>query len=122
MEGQRRLWSWSPLNGSGCVMKTTLSRDTERVTLISMESKQKETVTSFWCIEEYAQGMRISLWNAETYREMQYEWLPELRLRDHLSGPGNYREPCAVAYQETLLLVGMTQERRFQILQFHSDD
>ncbi len=122
LEGQRRLWSWSPLDGNGRVMKTTLSRDTERVTLISGESKQKEIVTSFWCIEEYAQGMRVSLWNAETYQEMHYEWLPELRLSDHLSGPGNYREPCAVAYQETLLLVGMTQERRFQILQFHGDD
>jgi hypothetical protein len=121
-EGQRWLWSWSPLDGSERVIKMTLSIDTERVTLISMEQKQKETATSFWCIEEYAQGIRVSLWDAETYREMQYEWLPELGLCDHLSGPGNYREPCAVGYQDTLLIVGITPERRFQILQFRRSD
>lgn len=119
LEGQRRLWSWSLMDGTELMIKATFSADAERVTLVGVEEQQQAATSSFWCIEEYTQGTRVSLWNTETYQEGHYDWLEGFWLGDHLSGPGDYREPCAIAYQEMLLIVGITQERRFQIFHFH---
>ncbi len=118
LDSQRRLWSWSPVEAMQRRIRVMLAPDAERVTLVAMAGNQHEAASSFWCVEEYDQGMRVSLWETKTFEIVQSSWVAGLRLADHLSGPGSYREPCAVAYQETLLVVGITQERRFQIIQF----
>jgi hypothetical protein len=122
LDGQRRLWSWSPIDKTELAVRVVLPPEGTRVTLVATENACQEAVSLFWCIEEYPQGIRVSLWKTETFQEVQFNWVTEVQLADHQSELTDYRDTCATAYQDTLLIIGITQEGQFQVIQFSVDE
>ncbi len=47
LDGQQRLWSWSPVEAMQRRVRAVLAPDTERVTLVAMEGNQHEAASSF---------------------------------------------------------------------------
>ncbi len=119
--GERRLWSWAVLGGTKRLIRTKLSSETLRVTLLSSDATNQEILPSFWCVEEYASGIRVSLWTSDTFEMMQEMWIDEVTLpsrrpflhRDMRSG-------SIITFQKSLVVLVLTKNKQLEILQFFS--
>jgi hypothetical protein len=122
LEKQRRLWSWSPLEKGTLAIQSTFPQQVQRVTLIAGDEKDQQQEPSFWCVEEYAEGLRITLWSSSTMQMQQEIWVdgmtllarrPESSLEWQASG--------LAAYQRMLLIAGLNREKHLQVVKIQPE-
>lgn len=122
LDRQRRLWFWSPLYKGTLETYATFPQDVQRVTVVAMDTKDQKHGQYFWCVEEYAEGMRIALWSSSNVQIRQQIWIDGMALLvRHSESSLDVQPGGLVAYQDTLLIVGVNREKHLQVLQIHQE-
>ncbi len=121
-DGQRQLWGWSPRTEARHTIFTTLSSEVQRATVIAPEKTHEEEVSWFWCVEEYPNGIRVTQRESQRLQEVQQLWCEGIGLPEwwHVPRVLEKKPRGVVAYQDTLLVLAINQEKQLQLLQFHS--
>lgn len=116
-EGRPRLWRWSPGPETRWQMGESLAPEVRRVTLLAMENQQQAEVPLFWCIEEYAHGMRITQRDAGQLQEQMVVWCEGVTLLEELPEPYLAdRKPQGLAvFHDMLLVIVKDEERRLKL-------
>jgi hypothetical protein len=72
--GEKRLWQWFPLSDQPLEVLALFPEDVRRVTIVPSTAEPGRHDPLFWCLEEYARGVRISRWAGQPMTEQQTVW------------------------------------------------
>lgn len=115
-QGQWRLWSWLPLLGGDRTISHKWTSDADRVTLIATAMTQPKG-NDFWCLEEYAAGIRFSRFSGEALESTKQVWMADKRLPYRMDRQSTCLVPCSVvALGERLLVAVINREQSLQIV------
>ncbi len=119
-DGVWQLWRWFPFQEILPDLRMTLSSDLERATVVAPETPQTEADAWFWCLEESARGVRITQRACQDLRLLQDIWCEGISLPDWTYSPRirEKRPQGIVAYQERLLVVGLSEDGHLHLFQF----
>jgi hypothetical protein len=118
-EGRYRIWRWSPLAGTERQVEAYLSPRVIRATIAAAEDyDSKELSESFWCIEEYLEGVNVSLWASKPIQKLEKIWIEGITLLDEVTASyTRERKPKGiVAYHDILLFLGIDKEQQLKLL------
>ncbi len=110
-----RLWSWLFRTEEMPYMHLQFPSNVTRVRVIAMESDAQR----FWCVEEYAGRLKVTLRESHTCQEEATLWCEGVRLPRTISEPypNSTMAEVVLAYQDRLLLLGVDTDLRINILQ-----
>jgi hypothetical protein len=71
----------------------------------------------FWCIEEYASGIRFSRFSEEVLEPVEQIWMADKRLPYRMDRQSTCLVPCSVvAIDEKLIVAVLDREKRIHIV------
>jgi len=116
-ENRRRLWRWSPLEGTERHTEAFLSPRASRATLVAGDRQEELSPAYFWCVEEYREGVSVSRWTSQPMRKLGETWCEGITLVDELvASYVRDRQPKGVvADRNALLLLGIDKEHRLNL-------
>lgn len=119
-EGRHRIWRWSPLAGTERQIEAYLSPRVIRATVAAGEKySDKELPELFWCIEEYLEGVNVSLWTSEPVQKQEEVWIEGITLLDEVTASYTQERKLKgiASYHDTLLILGIDKEQHLKL--FH---
>ena len=117
LNGNCRIWSWTPLLDKSLLIHVELSQDVRRAVLVAMDRKQAGADSQFWCIEEYSKGLKVSKWSSTDVKELSFVWCEEFSLLNESLPFFNENKPLGiVATQDKLFIIVVNEQKKLQIL------
>lgn len=119
IDGTWRLWFWSPRNEPKTVVpQTFLAQDTLRIKLVPIDAYDQHARPYFWCVEESAADLRVSLWDAHRFQVIHHSRVKGIKLPLKRMESRIHEPHTIAAYHDKLLILGIDRERHLQLLQF----
>ncbi len=117
-DGERHIWGWSPFTTPQSYHAVPLSVQIQRATVVAPEEHSEDLW--FWCIEEYQDGIRVVQRACQDLREMHSIWCGGISVPDwwYMAGTVERRPYGIVSYQQSLLVLGLNEDNRLQLLYF----
>lgn len=118
-EGRYRIWRWLPLAGTEKQIEAYLSPRVIRATVVATEIyKSRELPDLFWCVEEYLEGVNVSLWASEPIQKREEIWIEGMTLLDEATASYTQERKLKgiAAYHDTLLILAVEKEQRLKLL------
>lgn len=111
--GEKRLWQWLPFSNKPLEVLALFPDDVRRVTIVPPTSERGNHHPLFWCLEEYARGVRISRWEGNPITEQETVWWKRGQLLARFDGQVH----GVVASSESLYFLAFDEQQKLTL--FH---
>lgn len=116
-DGVWQLWRWRPDEAMPMRLGAVLPERIERATVLAEQGQADDASAFFWCIEEYATGVRVTQRTCLDDEEKSALWLEGFTMCHDASGAYRYMKCAGIALnQGRLILLGVGQHETFELL------
>ena len=116
LEGQWRLWHWIPAAGTGIHIGTSFPADVMKVSILAEGPHAGENGRSFWCLEQYQQGLRVVQRDCEQGNERAAIWCEGFTLLCDWTGIRMEKCQGVVLSEGRLVLLGRDQDEKIKLV------
>jgi hypothetical protein len=116
LEGRWRLWHWIPAAGTGIHIGTSFPADVIKISILAEEPRAGENGRSFWCLEQYQQGLRVVQRDCEQRNERTAIWCEGFTLLCDWTGIRMEKCQGVVLSEGRLVLLGRDQDEKIKLV------